>query len=174
MYNTICPHTICPIWLQAGHFELDRAFLVLFIFRCRLWIWLISRELNFVILVKSKPLNWRKIGVRQIGDGCGGRKEGGSCRISAAVGQKGGWKIFKFNSSFMRIRHSWSNLNIWRFNGKRPIKKVTESAHFWVKHQHTKNTVVCGLSESRRMHCELLLLHKSFWLNEIFVLILEP
>ena len=108
---------------------------------------------------KVQPLNWRKIGVRQIGGGCGGR-EGGWCRISAAVGQKGGWKIFKFNSSFMRIRHSWSNLNIWRFNGKRPIKKVTEFAHFLVKHENTKNTEVCGLSDFSRMHCELLLLHK--------------
>ena len=114
---------------------------------------------------KVQPLNWRKIGVRQIGGGCGGR-EGGWCRISAAVGQKGGWKIFKFNSSFMRIRHSWSNLNIWRFNGKRPIKKVTEFAHFLVKHENTKNTVVCGLSEFSRMHCELLLLHDLFIKHE--------
>ena len=75
---------------------------------------------------------------------------------------KGGWKIFKFNSSFMRIRHSWSNLNIWRFNGKRPIKKVTEFAHFLVKHENTKNTEVCGLSDFSRMHCELLLRHDSF------------
>ena len=117
-----------------------------------------SRFCNFG---KVQPLNWRKIGVRQIGGGCGGR-EGGWCRISAAVGQKGGWKIFKFNSSFMRIRHSWSNLNIWRFNGKRPIKKVTEFAHFLVKHENTKNTEVCGLSDFSRMHCELILLHKSF------------
>ena len=114
---------------------------------------------------KVQPLNWRKIGVRQIGGGCGGR-EGGWCRISAAVGQKGGWKIFKFNSSFMRIRHSWSNLNIWRFNGKRPIKKVTEFAHFLVKHENTKNTEVCGLSDFSRMHCELLLLHDLFIKHE--------
>ena len=65
----------------------------------------------------------------------------------------------------MRIRHSWSNLNIWRFNGKRPIKKVTEYAHFWVKHENTKNTVVCGLSEFSRMHYELLELYDLFIIN---------
>ena len=82
---------------------------------------------------------------------------------------KGGWKIFKFNSSFMRIRHSWSNLNIWRFNGKRPIKKVTEFAHFWVKHEHTKKLWSVACQNSVGCTVNFFCCINNLWLIENFV-----